>query len=52
MDWLCRNDCVASSPRAADNLGTNLVEVTELFIRDMKEFAPFVFIHSCVGIGD
>lgn len=32
--------------RVADNLGTNLVEVIEVFIREMEEFTPFILIHS------
>ena len=43
---------VPSSPRVANNLGTNLVEKIEFFIRETKEFVSFVFIHSEVGIGD
>ena len=38
-------------PRVADNLNTNLVQVIEVFIREMEEFAPFVLIHSWVRAG-
>ena len=41
---------VPSSPRVANNLGTNLVEIIEFFNREMKEFASFIFIHSGVGM--
>lgn len=35
----------------ADNLSTNLVQVLEVFIREMEEVTPFVLIHSWVRAG-